>query len=187
MERRSPLHPRGERKLGKARYNWKPTSDLAPRRSKGIFLSITLLIALFSIGAAYLYASAYSPAPVSNPHTRTQFALTPAVAREPNANSCTTCHSLTQSMDESCASCHKTETFAAHTMKGHTDAGINCTACHAEHRGEDFRPRLAALASCAECHNDNNKNVFNGKNCAYGARRNLRLSGRSGTVDMEGD
>jgi predicted component of type VI protein secretion system len=38
VERSSPLHPRGERKLGKARYNWKPTTDLARRRTGGIFI-----------------------------------------------------------------------------------------------------------------------------------------------------
>ena len=48
-------------------------------------------------------------------------------------------------------------------MPAHERAGITCTTCHAEHRGTDFRPRLAALASCAECHNDRNKNLYNGK------------------------
>lgn len=163
VERLSPLHPRGERKLGKARYNWKPTSDLARRRTGGIFIWSVLLVAMLSIGAAYFYASAYSPAPVSNPHTRSQFAFTPAVAREPNANSCMSCHAPTRSMEASCAACHQTEIFASHSMPAHVQAGITCTTCHAEHRGTDFRPRLAALASCAECHNDRNKNLYNGK------------------------
>jgi len=163
IERMSPLRPRGEHRLGKSRYNWTPTTDLAPRRATGVFLWGVLIVAMLSIGAAYFYASAYSPAPVSDPHTRQSFALTPAVAGEPNANSCTSCHTLTRSMDASCASCHTTEVFTSNTMQAHTDAGINCTACHAEHRGEDFRPRLASLASCSECHNDQNKNLYNGK------------------------
>jgi hypothetical protein len=118
---------------------------------------------MLSIGAAYFYASAFSPAPVSNPHTRSQFAFTPAIAREPNSNSCMSCHTPTRSMEASCAACHQTEIFASHSMSAHERAGITCTTCHAEHKGADFRPRLAALASCAECHNDRNKNLYNGK------------------------
>jgi len=163
IARPSPLHPRGEKRLGKSRYNWTPTTDLAPNSYGGVFVWSAVLITLFALGAMYFYADAFSPAPVSNPHTRTEFALTPAVATVVNANSCTSCHTLTTSMDTACASCHKTDIFQSDMMRAHTEAGLSCATCHAEHQGADFRPRLASLNSCAQCHNDANKNTYNGR------------------------
>ncbi len=163
IARPSPLHPRGEKRLGKSLYNWTPTTDLAPNSYGGIFVWSAALITILAVGAMYFYADAFSPAPVSDPHTRAEFAFTPAVARDPNANSCTSCHTLTTSMDTACASCHKTDIFQSNMMRAHTEAGLSCAACHAEHQGADFRPRLASLNSCTQCHNDANKNTYNGR------------------------
>lgn len=163
IARPSPLHPRGEKRLGKSLYNWTPTTDLAPMSYGGVFAWAAILITVFAVGAIYFYADAFSPAPVSNPHTRTEFAFTPAVASVTNADSCTSCHTLTTSMDTACASCHKTEIFQSNTMTAHTEAGLSCAACHNEHQGADFRPRLASLNSCTQCHNDANKNTYNGR------------------------
>jgi hypothetical protein len=66
-------------------------------------------------------------------------------------------------MSANCAACHHTESFVADITLAHRAAGITCTDCHAEHRGAAFRPVNAALESCAKCHNDQNKNLYNGK------------------------
>jgi len=66
-------------------------------------------------------------------------------------------------MNTNCAACHQTESFAPTITLAHRNAGLTCTSCHTEHRGEDFKPMNAALESCAKCHNDDNKNLYNGK------------------------
>jgi len=43
------------------------------------------------------------------------------------------------------------------------NAGIGCLACHSEHRGVEFSAIAGALQTCAECHNDQNKALYNGK------------------------
>ena len=43
------------------------------------------------------------------------------------------------------------------------NAGIGCIDCHAEHRGAEFKALDGALLSCFECHNDQNKKIYNGK------------------------
>ncbi|HEV2802972.1 MAG TPA: hypothetical protein VGW12_21075, partial [Pyrinomonadaceae bacterium] len=56
----------------------------------------------------------------------------------------------------------------------HKAAGIGCTSCHAEHRGAEFRPGVAPFnasfqkgvepqETCAGCHNDNNKQLYQGR------------------------
>ncbi len=163
IARPTPLHPRGQKRLGKALYNWTPTTDLAPNRYAGVFRWGALVVALLGIGAAFFYANAFSPAPVSNPHTRAAFAFTPAVAREANNDSCTSCHTLTASVNQNCAACHTTEIFKSNMMRAHTEAGLTCTSCHTEHRGTNFSPLAASLDSCTTCHNDLNKNTYNGR------------------------
>jgi len=77
-------------------------------------------------------------------------------------------------MESNCASCHQTETFAATVTPPHEAAGIGCNSCHTEHRGADFRPGVASLSAsfqpgvaagqtCAGCHNDTNKTLYNGR------------------------
>jgi len=68
-----------------------------------------------------------------------------------------------EKMNANCAGCHQTESFAPTIIHAHREAGISCTTCHTEHRGEDFKPMNAALKSCAKCHNDDNKSLYNGK------------------------
>jgi hypothetical protein len=66
-------------------------------------------------------------------------------------------------MEAKCASCHNAESFVATVIPPHHDAGIGCTACHAEHQGSDFKPAAAALLTCTGCHDDANPNTYNGK------------------------
>ncbi|MGH9942876.1 MAG: FHA domain-containing protein [Pyrinomonadaceae bacterium] len=175
ITRASALRPRTPPRLGKARFNWVPTRDLGRPWPFSVFTWGAVAVGVFAIVAAYSFTSAYSPAPISNPHQRASLDVTPAIAREPNANSCTTCHSLTGSMEAKCASCHQTEAFNPEVIDPHAAAGIGCVTCHTEHRGAEFRPGLATLNAsfqpgkldrentCSGCHNDANQKTFNGK------------------------
>jgi hypothetical protein len=167
--RQSPLHPHNPPRLGKARFNWMPTRDLVRPWPFSIFIWGIIIIGALSALAAFKYKDAFAPELISNPHTSASFTLTPPIAKEPNGNSCSTCHAIGLSgenrarMESNCAACHQTESFIATTTKAHRAGGITCTVCHTEHRGKEFRPMNAALDSCTICHNDSNKKLYNGK------------------------
>src|SRR3712207_9148365 len=72
--------------------------------------------------SAVVYAQAYSPAPVSEAHARRELRTSPAIAARPNSNSCTSCHTLTGSVESNCASCHQAEGFKATVTRGHAEA-----------------------------------------------------------------
>ena len=163
MVRPSPLYPKGGRRTGKAHFNWTPTTDLMSRWPVAFFTWALLIVGLVTVAAAYWYASAFSPAPISKAHTVNQFTIIPAVAKRPNAGSCTNCHSLTGHMDQRCAACHQTDAFVATIIKPHEAAGIGCVDCHAEHQGTEFSATQGALASCTSCHNDSNHKLYNGR------------------------
>lgn len=163
MVRPSVLFPRGQRRSGKGQFNWTPTSDLKRKWPASFFVWAIVVVGLSSVGAAFWYADAFAPAPVSRPHAAAQLSVLPAIARKPVANSCTSCHSLRASVEQNCTSCHQAEAFAATVIKPHRDAGIGCVTCHAEHEGAEFRPRDAAFLTCTACHNDGNKKTYNGR------------------------
>jgi FHA domain-containing protein len=160
---RSALHPRTPPYLGKSRYNWTPTQDLIRSWPFAIFIWAFALVGTLSAAAAMKYKGAFAPREVSSPHTRTNFTLPAAIAKQPNGDSCFTCHVLgvnarsEENMNANCAACHQTEAFAATITPAHREAGITCTTCHAEHRGKDFSPMKAALESCTKCHTDEHK------------------------------
>lgn len=159
------LRPVGKPLPGKARINWRPTRDLIPSWRGGLFTWSLLIIALIAIPAIYIYPQFFSPAELSNPHTRSALNGTEAgfIANRPNANACSTCHTLKGSIDNACIQCHKADAFHASNTQAHQAAGINCTSCHSEHKGGDFEPRVAAIDACTNCHNDNNHKLYNGK------------------------
>ena len=164
MARPTPLHPHAPSpRVGKARWNWTPTRDLVRPWPFALFTWGVIFVGIFSIVAAVVYPHAFSPAPISNPHTRSQFSSATAIAKQPNGDSCTTCHTVRTSMEKNCTSCHQTEAFVATVTQPHVAAGISCLDCHTEHRGRDFSPRVASLNQCVECHNDNNKKLYNGR------------------------
>jgi len=163
MVRPSPLFPKAGRRSGKAQFNWMPTTDLISRWPVAFFTWGVILVAGGSVAAAYWYTNAFAPGPLSKAHAVSQLTMTPAIAVAANSGSCTTCHALKGKMDERCAGCHKTEAFKATVIAPHVAAGIGCASCHAEHQGEQFDAKEGALASCTTCHNDNNRNVYNGK------------------------
>jgi hypothetical protein len=129
-----------------------------------------LIFGALSALAALKYRTLFAPGGTSDPHTRAAFTLTPAIATRPNDNSCTSCHALDASMESrrerlnaNCAACHQTDAFSPTVTRAHREAGLGCADCHTEHRGSDFRPMHAALASCARCHSDENKHLYNGR------------------------
>jgi hypothetical protein len=167
--RPSPLHPRTPPRPGKARFNWTPTRDLVRPWPFAILLWALIVVGTFSAVAAVKYRIAFAPGPISAAHEQETFTLIPAIAKQPNASSCTSCHALgvsvtnREKMNANCATCHQTEAFVATNTRAHREAGIGCTSCHAEHRGEGFRPVNAALENCAKCHSDQNKRLYKGK------------------------
>jgi hypothetical protein len=163
MVRPSPLFPRSHRRAGKAQFNWTPTTDLKTHWRVSFFLWGAIVVGLLSVAAAFWYASAYSPAPVSRAHARSELSVFPPIAVNANANSCTNCHSFSGSMEVNCSQCHNAEAFVATIIQPHVAAGISCVSCHAEHRGAAFKPAEAALFACTDCHNDVNRNSYNGR------------------------
>jgi hypothetical protein len=167
--RASPLHPRTPPRLGKIRFNWIPTRDLVRPWPFAILVWALIVVGALSAVAAFAYKKAFTPQPLSASHARSSFSLMPAIAKQPSGGSCTTCHAIgvsmanREKMNANCAACHQTESFAATIIPAHREAGIICTSCHTEHRGEGFRPVNAALESCAKCHNDDNKNLYRSK------------------------
>ena len=161
--RPSALFPRSQRRVGKAQFNWIPTTDLVSKWPISFFIWGGALVAVLTTGAAFSYTSAFAPAPISRAHAKSQLEMFPPIAVRPNGDSCTGCHSLRTSMDGRCSACHQTEAFSATVIKPHEQAGIGCVACHAEHRGVDFKPGETALATCTECHSDGNKQSYNGR------------------------
>ena len=167
--RPSPLHPRKPPRVGKARFNWTPTRDLVRPWPFAIFIWAAVTIAIFAVLAVYAHKNGFAPEAISDPHARMKMALMPAVATQVSGNSCTSCHALgisvanKEKMNANCEACHHTESFVATVIPEHRGTGIGCVTCHEEHRGLRFSPLNYALESCARCHNDQNKTVYNGK------------------------
>lgn len=159
----SPLFPLSGRPSGKAQSVWAPTTDLKRRWPLSVTIWVGMAVALLAGVSAIFYAAAFAPAPISDAHTRATVKLSPPIASQANAGSCTSCHALTTAIDAKCATCHTTAVFAPEVIQPHVNAGIGCVSCHVEHRGAEFSATAGALLSCAECHNDNNKNAYNGK------------------------
>jgi FHA domain-containing protein/cytochrome c3-like protein len=148
------LKPRGGIHLGKAQFNWRPTLDLQRSWPGAVFVWGIIIVAVFSALAALLYASAFSPGSLSDAHSRNSFSVEPALARVANGSSCTTCHALTSSMQQNCASCHTTPAFDSKISVPHEKIGLKCISCHDEHRGRGYRPALVANVACVSCHRD---------------------------------
>jgi pSer/pThr/pTyr-binding forkhead associated (FHA) protein len=157
----SPLKPKGGRQLGKAQFNWRPTRDLERPWPFGLFAWAAGLVTVFSVVATFAYKDAYSPGALASAHARSQLEITPAIARQPNADSCTTCHSIQSSMQQNCAACHTTDAFHSEVSTKHMAAGLGCTACHDEHQGRSFSPSQVANTGCVSCHRDGAR--FGGK------------------------
>lgn len=155
------LRPTEKPKPGKAMFNWRPTRDLRPTWRTGLFVWAFLLIGAIGAFAYFRYPNTYAPKPLSNPHaSQIEGSM---IANASNGNSCTTCHMPNEPMENSCIRCHFGSQFHPTNTKAHEEAGITCTVCHLEHQGADFDMNASAIQSCAQCHNDNNKKLYNGR------------------------
>jgi pSer/pThr/pTyr-binding forkhead associated (FHA) protein len=155
------LRPTEKPVPGKAMFNWRPTRDLKPSWRVGLFVWAILLIGAIGAFAYFRYPQVYEPQPLSSPHAKKIESTTIAV-RE-NGNSCTTCHTPNEPIENSCVRCHSAAEFHASNTKAHETAGVTCTVCHKEHEGADFDITATAITSCAECHSDANTKTYNGK------------------------
>ena len=155
------LRPTKKPQPGKALINWKPTGDLQRPWQFGLFIWAFLLFGALAVFAFYRFPQSYVSKPLSNPHISPTNAQ--SIALRPNQNSCLSCHTPDETIESACIKCHQADRFHSSNTKAHEEAGITCTVCHLEHEGENYQPRFAAIQGCAECHNDNNKRLYNGK------------------------
>lgn len=160
----SALRPKGDRRVGKAQFNWRPTRDLRRLWRKSYFVWGGLIVAVTSLIALLIYNRAYSPGGISTAHTSSQMSER-SIALRANGGSCSECHSPAASIQVKCASCHQTSAFEPSISKAHTDAGLACVSCHGEHMGASFRPGLVGSAMCVSCHN----NTYNFKGRVLGS------------------
>lgn len=149
---KSALRPKGDRRVGKAQFNWRPTQDLRKLWRKSYFVWGGLIVAATAGLALLIYNNAYSPGGISSVHTTSQLSER-SIALRANGGSCAECHSPAASIQVKCASCHQTQLFEPSVSKTHTDAGLTCVSCHGEHMGASFRPGLVGSAMCVSCHN----------------------------------
>ncbi len=154
------LRPTEKPQPGKARINWKPTKDLQRPWRFGLFIWVFLIFGALAVWAFYRYPETYVSKPLSSPHIKQ--INSKEIAVRANANSCTTCHTPNEPMENSCVSCHQAEQFHPSNTKAHEQAGVTCTTCHLEHQGENYEPGIAAIQGCAECHSDSNKQLYKG-------------------------
>jgi hypothetical protein len=150
----SPLKPKAKRRLGKAQFNWYPTRDLQFSWPTALFSWGAIIVTVLAVGATFIFKDAYSPGPLSTPHSRRDFSIAPAIAKNVNNSTCTTCHAAKAPMNQNCASCHTTSAFNSNVSDIHMKVGLTCVSCHSEHNGRDFRPRLVANVACTGCHRD---------------------------------
>ncbi len=155
------LRPTEKPKPGKAMFNWRPTGDLRRPWRFALFIWAFSIVGALGLFAFLNYPQAYSPKPLSNPHTAV-FENSP-IAAASNGSSCTTCHTPNEPLENSCITCHQASEFHASNTKAHEDAGITCTVCHKEHQGVDYDITATAIQSCQECHNDANPKTYNGR------------------------
>ncbi len=167
---KTSLDPRGDRKVGKAQFNWRPTLDLRKVWRKSYFAWGTVAVVLFSLLSLLVYQDVFSPDDLADPHAmhfeKSRLLLRNIAARS-NDGECSTCHGLTGMYDR-CVECHQTarvaisETsfnpaFLPQTLiAGHLRAGITaCSSCHAEHQGRAAATGLLDYGLCVGCHSGN--------------------------------
>ena len=157
------LQPTPEKPKAGTEFNWAPTRDLmAPWPIR--FLIVSLIV----IGGAavlifFVFPEFLAPGAVSQAHAMAAHSLPTPIATTPNSGACTNCHERKVAMGDKCSQCHNAEGFQASITGAHRAAGLTCISCHTEHKGEAFSPRVQAYQSCASCHNDQNKQTYNGR------------------------
>jgi predicted CXXCH cytochrome family protein len=162
----TPLHPRGGQKLGRAQNNWRPTLDLRKPWRKSYFTWGALIVTLMAIAAVIIYEQAYAPGAVADAHWDTfskEELLRRNIAMEQNA-ACSTCHSVTETMQTKCTACHTTTAaqvsptnvkpgFDPGVYPAHERERVECSECHTEHQGPKKEAGLVSYGLCYNCHN----------------------------------
>src|SRR5262245_21219590 len=147
------LSPKGERKIGKAQFNWIPTLDLQQPWRNSYFIWCGIVVTALSFIALIGYGQAFSPGPTAVAHNRA-VPSSSTIAIRANSGSCYECHAVAASEDEKCAACHQTKQFTPSISEAHLRAGIGCADCHSEHQGADSASALLRSDICVSCHND---------------------------------
>lgn len=155
------LRPTEKPQPGKAMINWKPTLDLQQPWRVGIFVWAFIILGTLGILAFIRYPQVYAGKPLASPHS--EEIRNSSIAISAVGNSCTACHTPNEPIQNSCIGCHQASQFHASNTRAHEEAGISCTVCHVQHKGQDFKMTASAIQSCATCHNDANLKTYNGK------------------------
>jgi thioredoxin reductase (NADPH) len=154
---RTQLHPKSEAKVGKARFNWRPTLDLKRLWRKSYFVWGAVTAGVLSIGALLVPGISLSPGELSTAHSEAAMSSgesAAGIAVQPNAGSCSNCHTIGVSIEQKCGSCHTTQKFTPIIFKAHEEQGMGCVTCHFEHRGAALNAGLVTYGLCSSCHND---------------------------------
>src|SRR5262245_49235921 len=69
VSEKTPLSPRGERKMGKAQFNWIPTLDLKQPWRRSYFILCGLVVTACSLAALIGYSQAFSPGRTASAHS----------------------------------------------------------------------------------------------------------------------
>ena len=155
------LRPAEKPQPGKSMVNWKPTGDLRRSWRAGMFVWPFVIIGAIGFITFFRYPQAFAEKPLADPHAAE--IENSAIAATSNGNSCTTCHAANEPIENACIRCHQAEQFHASNTLAHQEAAVTCVVCHREHQGAEFEMKPAAVKACAECHNDNNAETYNGK------------------------
>lgn len=155
------LRPTAKPEPGKAAINWKPTGDLRRPWRVGILIWTIAIFAVLAFLTFKKYPQAYAEKPLASPHVENTENSSIAVA--PNGNSCTTCHTPNEPIENACIKCHQASQFQPSNTRAHEEAGITCISCHSQHEGADFQMTASAITSCASCHSDANNSQYNGR------------------------
>src|SRR6185295_5697036 len=87
---KTPLHPKGGLKVGKAQFNWRHSLELRKLWRKSYFAWGAVVVVLLSVVALVAHESAYSPGELSIAHASA--APSPRdIANRPNEASCSNC------------------------------------------------------------------------------------------------
>jgi len=159
----SSLQPSPQKRQPGTEFNWSPTWDLMPPWPVRFLALCLLTVVAAALLVFFVWPSIFAPGSISRAHSLSSSILSPPIASNPNSGSCLTCHTLKGTVFQNCAQCHQAAGFQADITDAHKASGLTCVSCHAEHDGENFSPKAQAFKSCAGCHNDENKETYNGK------------------------
>ena len=93
------LHPKANKRLGRAQNNWRPTSDLKGLLQKPYFVLGSVVVLTLSVVGFLVYEKSFSPGPISDSHAASfqkESLLKRNIANQSNSHSCSNCHGVQQ-------------------------------------------------------------------------------------------